>query len=111
MAITTYSSLGTFMGRPVQHWNGVNKPQTGDLVHDMATMSFKVFDGKDWYEIEHPDPEVFSELQNQIRNARDLSDDYLEETYPDLKALREQYNELRDKYRTFEALKQDGTEI
>ena len=45
------SKLGTFLGHPVRHFDGLSKPVVGSLVIDHATLRMKIFDGKTWIEI------------------------------------------------------------
>jgi hypothetical protein len=109
MAIS--NKLGTFMGQPVDYWDGTGKPKCGDLVVDHASYCMHVYDGAKWHEIStlDMDAEHMSELQRQIFHKQNLTSEYLEEQYPELKAKREEYEELLEKFKVFEILKRDNT--
>jgi len=96
------------MGHPVKHYN-YGPPQIGDMVLDHTTMSTKIWTGTDWYEITHDDLGAnLSAIELRWQNRRRITDEYLEEQYPDLKPLREEYERMRNKYKVFEILKQDA---
>ena len=96
------------MGHDVKHYNGYSKPQVGDMIIDHMSLTTKIYTGKDWYELASEDlSNDLSGIENRWRNQAQLTDEYLEETYPDLKKLKDEYNEMRDKYKTFEILKVD----
>lgn len=101
-------NLGTFMGRPVKHYHS-GKPVVGDMAIDPRSMTTKIFDGTDWYEINNEDlGDNLRTIEQHWQNRRRITDEYLEEQYPDLKPLREEYEQMRDKYKVFEILKQDA---
>jgi len=92
-------------------WNPLTKPEVGDLYMDNFTMQVKVFDGSSWILIPGTDnlqDIELSDLQQMIRDRKNMSDGWIETKYPDLKDLREryeeEYNTLRDKYKVFEIL-------
>lgn len=102
------SKLGTFMGAQMMEYNSTsNPPEVGAYVYDYASYDMKVFDGTDWITLGMDDMKAVHRIETELRNKENLSDTYLEEEYPELKALKEQYNEERDKLRTFEILKLD----
>lgn len=103
------SKLGTFMGHPVKHYNGYSNPQVGDMVIDHQTLTTKIYTGTEWYELASEDlsPNL-TDIELRWQNRREINDEYLEETYPDLKKLKEEYTEMRDKYKVFEILKVDN---
>ena len=41
-------------------------------------------------------------------NKRNITDEFLEEEYPELKQLKEEYEHMRDKLKVFEILKTDN---
>ena len=89
--------------------NSNKPPVVGDLHYDPIEAAYHVYDGHNWHllpGLEHDDAAARN-LLNEIRNRRDLTDVFLEALYPDLKKLRLDYDELRDRYRLFEVLKSD----
>jgi hypothetical protein len=106
MAIAN-SSIGTYMGVPVQMWGGVGKPRDGDMYLDHQNMAYKVYFNNEFHEVDMTTPQAMEILLRNIQNQDQITDEYLEQEYPDLGALKEQYDELRDKYKTFEILKKD----
>ncbi len=91
--------------------SGTGKPQCGHITHDHLTDTYKIFDGTTWrilgvgYKVDDLDGMLGKWLHRQ-----ELSDDYLEEQYPELKQLKEEYKIMRDKLKVFEILKQNGVE-
>jgi hypothetical protein len=106
MAITK-SSLGTFFGQPIKFHDGLSKPVVGSLVYDHATMRAMVYTGTDWFEIATEDLERLDEINEKWANRRNITDEYLEEQYPELRDLKEKYEYERDKLKVFEILKTD----
>ena len=106
MAITK-NNLGTFFGQPITLHNGLSKPQVGSLVYDHASMRAMIYTGTDWFELATEDLEKLDEINERWQNRRNLTDEYLEEQYPELRALKKQYEEERDKLKVFEILKLD----
>lgn len=100
-------NLGTFLGHPVKHYAG-GHPVVGDMVVDHETLCTKIWDGKDWYELSNEDmPNSLAWIESNWHNRNQITDEYLEDEYPDLKALKEQYEEMRDKLKTFEILRKE----
>lgn len=100
--------LGTFMGQPVKHYHS-GRPVVGDMMIDHLTLTTKIFDGTDWYEITNEDlGDNLRAIESRWQNRRQITDEYLESEYPDLKPLREEYEQMRDKYKVFEILRQDA---
>lgn len=96
------------MGHPVKNYNS-GPPQIGDMAMDHRTMATKIWDGTDWYTINTEDlSDNLSAIELRWQNRRQITDEYLEEQYSDLKPLREEYERMRDKYKVFEILKQDA---
>jgi len=96
-------------------WDPMTKPVVGSLCMDHYTMQIKVFDGTTWILIpgaENLEDINLSDLQQMIKNRKNMSDGWLESKYTDLKDLRERYEEeydtLRDKYKVFEILNLPG---
>ena len=92
-------------------WDPLTKPAVGSLSMDNYTMQVKVFDGTAWIIIPGVDlleDMDLTDLQQMIRDRKNMSDGWLETKYPDLKEVRERYEEeyetLRDKYKVFEIL-------
>lgn len=92
-------------------WDPLTRPEVGSVYMDNFTMQIKVFDGTTW--ITMPDSGLLedmnlTDLQQMIRDRKNMSDGWLETKYTDLKDLREraekEYNTLRDKYKVFEIL-------
>ena len=92
-------------------WNGSKKPEVGDLTMDHYSLQVKVFDGTAWLTLPGTDnlQDInLTDLQQMIRNRKNMSDSWIETKYPDLKELRKRYEKeydtLRDKYKVFEIL-------
>jgi len=79
------------MGHPVKDYRH-GAPVVGDMINDPMTMTMKIWTGQDWYELTSEDlsPNL-SEIELRWQNRRQITDEYLEEQYPDLKPLREAY--------------------
>lgn len=93
-------TLGTFLGHPVKHYHS-GKPQVGDMVYKHETMEIMLYDGTDWVAMD-----MYSlPLTGIAAHTPTLTDEYLEEQYPELRELKEAYNEKRDKLKVFEILK------
>ena len=102
------SKLGTFFGHPVTHHNGLSKPIVGSLVIDHATLRMKIFDGKTWIDVSEEALEDLDKVESMYFNKRNITDEFLEEEYPELKQLKEEYEHMRDKLKVFEILKTDN---
>jgi hypothetical protein len=101
----------------VNYWNGLNRPTAGQIVKNFANgfdYEYKVFDGNEWHDIpgEAIEDLTLSDIQRLVSDRKSISDTYLESQYVDLKALREdfeqEYENLRNKYKTFEILRLTG---
>ena len=96
--------LGTFLGEPVKYWKS-GKPQVADMVFKPETLEVMLWDGYQWHTMD----QSAIPIMDASAFKPNLSDEYLEDRYPELKKLKEAYNEERDKLKVFEILKIDET--
>ena len=98
----------------IQIWDHVSAPIMGQIIYDHMSMQGKIFDGKSWITICSSALEDLSidEILNLANGIKNISDEFLEGKYTDLRIMREQqeaaYGELRDKYKVFEILSIKG---
>lgn len=87
----------------------LTKPIVGSIIHDYINDNYKIFDGKHWIiaEMNNNDHAVLTEWYTKWFNKEKLSDEYLEQQYPELKQQKEEYEQMRDKLKVFEILKQN----
>lgn len=88
-----------------------NHPLVGQIVTDHAAMESRIWTGSEWVSIcdSALDESNIDILKQLLMDRKNMSNEWLESEYNDLKLLREQheaeYNLLRDKYKVFEILK------
>ena len=67
-----------------------------------------IYDGKKWHVVDALHSNLNS-WQDSWLKKKNMSDEYLEELYPELRKLKEAYIEKRDELKVFEILKLDET--
>jgi len=96
--------LGTFLGEEVKYYHS-GKPQVADMVFKHETLEVMLWDGHQWHTMD----QGALPINGAMAFKPNLSDEYLEDRYPELKKLKEAYEEERDKLKVFEILKIDET--
>ena len=86
------------------------KPNVGDITCDLYNDVYRIDDGTDWQELPaYYDLDKDLDLRKayaDIMNKKNITNEYLESEYDDVKEAKEEYERLLDKYRIFEMIKQ-----
>ena len=89
--------------------NFLKKIPVGTVRWDSNSYSSQVFNGTEWITIVSGMElsSIFNQEYLRQDNKQNLTDNYLEEQYTELKQLKEKYEQMRDKLKVFEILKQN----